>query len=479
MNFYSVDGIIYDNSTYQNYYSDNIDNFDNVPITSSKLSDDLYKCSDAYEIIDDEKQKSTNYINFTDSECKEKCMNNNDCVAFNYNSSIKVCQTLSNATSLYNLNKDNTFCVKKNSYSICDIPKTSIPLPGMKTMAETTEFSPKAMVDKVKKPTCKINNTYAFAQLDNLFEKIQNKNESKSDNFVFPEIVNNVGPIINKINDPTINNTGEAFIDAEAFSESPMFPKFCDTLLGTIDKCKLNIDNKNLPSNNIDNKNMNFENFSNIEMDRFQNMSEQEMARMRNMSEQEMNKMRNMPEQEMARMRNMSEQEMGRNMSEQEMSRMRNMSEQEMARMRNMSEQEMARMRNMSEQEMNKDMLKPKIYVDLNCFMNKMQNFSSHSDNIMIDVNLLTSNIKSCAYVSKTDEISKMNKPQGNLVDQITALIDIPKVESIDLDKLKIRENFEQVENKNSQNNFNLFSSDLIKIIIIILIMYMVLFRKK
>lgn len=415
MNFYSVDGIIYDNSTYQNYYSDNIDNFDNVPITSSKLSDDLYKCSDAYEIIDDEKQKSTNYINFTDSECKEKCMNNNDCVAFNYNSSIKVCQTLSNATSLYNLNKDNTFCVKKNSYSICDIPKTSIPLPGMKTMAETTEFSPKAMVDKVKKPTCKINNTYAFAQLDNLFEKIQNKNESKSDNFVFPEIVNNVGPIINKINDPTINNTGEAFIDAEAFSESPMFPKFCDTLLGTIDKCKLNIDNKNLPSNNIDNKNMNFENFSNIEMDRFQNMSEQEMARMRNMSEQEMNK----------------------------------------------------------------DMLKPKIYVDLNCFMNKMQNFSSHSDNIMIDVNLLTSNIKSCAYVSKTDEISKMNKPQGNLVDQITALIDIPKVESIDLDKLKIRENFEQVENKNSQNNFNLFSSDLIKIIIIILIMYMVLFRKK
>jgi len=466
MNFYSVDN--FDNVPIESVKI--IDDLYEMPITVSKLTDNFYKCSDSYEIIDETNQKSSNFVNFTESECKEKCMNNHDCVAFNYNSNIKACHILSNATSLYNINNNNVFCVKKNSYSKCDIPKTSIPLPDMKTMPETTEFNPKAMVDKVKKSTCKINNTYAFAKLDNLFEKIQNKNESKSENLVVQEMVNNVGPIINKI------NTDESFIDTESFidAESPMYHQFCNKLLGTIDKCKLNIENKNLLSNNIDNKSMNLENFSNIDnlMDKIKNMSEQEIGK--NMSEQEMARMnKNMSEQEMARM--------NKNMSEQEMARMRNMSEQEMARMnKNMSEQEMARMnKNMAEQEMGKDMIKPKIYVDLNCFMNKMQNFSSHSDNIMIDVNLLTSNIKSCAYVSKTDEISKMNKPQGNLVDQVTSLIDIPKVESIDLDKFKIRENFEQVGNKNSENNYNLFSSDLIKIIIIILIMYMIIFRKK
>jgi hypothetical protein len=41
------------------------------------------------------------------------------------------------------------------------------------------------------------------------------------------------------------------------------------------------------------------------------------------------------------------------------------------------------------------------IYVDLPCFLNKMDVLKNHSDNLMIDLQLLITNLKSCSYVKK------------------------------------------------------------------------------
>lgn len=41
------------------------------------------------------------------------------------------------------------------------------------------------------------------------------------------------------------------------------------------------------------------------------------------------------------------------------------------------------------------------IFVDLPCFLNKMDILKNHSDNLMIDLQLLITNLKSCSYVKK------------------------------------------------------------------------------
>ena len=44
------------------------------------------------------------------------------------------------------------------------------------------------------------------------------------------------------------------------------------------------------------------------------------------------------------------------------------------------------------------------IFVDLSCFMNKMDVLKNHSDNLMIDLQLLITNLKSCSYVKKINK---------------------------------------------------------------------------
>jgi hypothetical protein len=51
------------------------------------------------------------------------------------------------------------------------------------------------------------------------------------------------------------------------------------------------------------------------------------------------------------------------------------------------------------------------IFVDLPCFMNKMDVLKNHSDNLMIDLQLLITNLKSCSYVKK---MNKKRAPVAN-----------------------------------------------------------------
>jgi hypothetical protein len=51
------------------------------------------------------------------------------------------------------------------------------------------------------------------------------------------------------------------------------------------------------------------------------------------------------------------------------------------------------------------------IFVDLPCFLNKMDVLKNHSDNLMIDLQLLITNLKSCSYVKKTPKTQSSNNP--------------------------------------------------------------------
>ncbi len=120
-----------------------------------------------------------------------------------------------------------------------------------------------------------------------------------------------------------------------------------------------------------------------------------------------------------------------------------------------------------------------KIYVDSDCFMKNMQNLKNNSNNFMLDLSLLTSNIKSCAYVAKNEPVPPMMStinPTTNLVDQVISKIEIPKPSTIDLNK---KEGFESMNNSTNTDIFDrLFSSDLLKLIVIIVIIYFLIFTK-
>jgi hypothetical protein len=51
------------------------------------------------------------------------------------------------------------------------------------------------------------------------------------------------------------------------------------------------------------------------------------------------------------------------------------------------------------------------IYVDLPCFLNKMNVLQNHSDNLMIDLQLLITNLKGCSYIRKPTRRQKVTNP--------------------------------------------------------------------
>jgi hypothetical protein len=63
-------------------------------------------------------------------------------------------------------------------------------------------------------------------------------------------------------------------------------------------------------------------------------------------------------------------------------------------------------------EKMNKSSCKPDtIFVDLPCFLNKMDVLKNHSDNLMIDLQLLITNLKSCSYIRKPAKKSITTNP--------------------------------------------------------------------
>ena len=61
---------------------------------------------------------------------------------------------------------------------------------------------------------------------------------------------------------------------------------------------------------------------------------------------------------------------------------------------------------------MNKSGCKPDtIFVDLACFLNKMDVLKNHSDNLMVDLQLVITNLKGCSYVRKPQKQQQTTNP--------------------------------------------------------------------
>jgi hypothetical protein len=55
------------------------------------------------------------------------------------------------------------------------------------------------------------------------------------------------------------------------------------------------------------------------------------------------------------------------------------------------------------------------IYVDLPCYLNKMEGLKNHSEDLMVDLQLLISNLKSCSYVKKSHTNKKPTSSENPL----------------------------------------------------------------
>ena len=81
------------------------------------------------------------------------------------------------------------------------------------------------------------------------------------------------------------------------------------------------------------------------------------------------------------------------------------------------------------------------VYVDLDCFMKNINILQNRTDNMMIDLSLLLSNIKTCSYIKKNTSntkvsLEKMDMPE--LINQITSKINIPEPDTVKLKNINV-----------------------------------------
>ncbi len=148
---------------------------------------------------------------------------------------------------------------------------------------------------------------------------------------------------------------------------------------------------------------------------------------------------------------------------------------------------------------------KENIFVDLECFLTNMDNLKNHANNMMIDLGVLISNIKSCSYVAKNKDFVDMkkiaeSKPTDSSLDALVGNIKVPKPEEINLpgmviptDKDKIGERGDNIgdrrnnmkDRKESFGNvdpefdFKWYSGDLLIVVVIVFILYFIIFQRK
>lgn len=155
---------------------------------------------------------------------------------------------------------------------------------------------------------------------------------------------------------------------------------------------------------------------------------------------------------------------------------------------------------------------KENIYVDLECFLTNMDNLKNHANNMMIDLGVLISNIKSCSYVAKNKDLANMkkmdeSKPTNNALDILIGNIEVPKPVQINLPGVVISEDIEDnmkdivnmgnrigntvgiignnsngkesFQNVDPEFDFKWFSSDLLIVVVIVFILYFIIFQRK
>jgi len=140
------------------------------------------------------------------------------------------------------------------------------------------------------------------------------------------------------------------------------------------------------------------------------------------------------------------------------------------------------------------------VYVDLDCFMKNINVLQNHTDNMMIDLSLLLSNIKTCSYVKKTSVDSKVSPGKMNttqLVEQIISKINIPEPDVVKLKNIKAdilvtepnsnsppqllevsKEPFESNTQSKTTKSYNWSYQDLVIVVILVILIYLLIFRE-
>lgn len=141
------------------------------------------------------------------------------------------------------------------------------------------------------------------------------------------------------------------------------------------------------------------------------------------------------------------------------------------------------------------------VYVDLDCFMKNINVLQNHTDNMMIDLSLLLSNIKTCSYVKKASSSGSKVSPEkmntNQLIEQITSKINIPEPDIVKLKNIKAdilvsepnsnspsqllevsKEPFESITEPKTTKSYNWSYQDFVMVVILVILIYLLVFRE-
>ena len=517
MNFYSLDGSKTDNDLFRdtqiyekfdNLTTPNNQNelFAGIPTTKSNATDFNYQCSDNYAVAGNTYGNLIN--NSTLDACKSECLNSNsNCIGFNFDTSTNTCTLKQNATSLTNSAPSNTLCIKKSAGNKnCKVNKKNKNESAFDSLNAIFANAP----DQIKNKIESAMENPSHRKLEEMIRNYYNMSSSEQSS-----LLNNLSQATN-VPPETINQNIPKLIQFVNTEDTPNYNLISAVkLLGMLQQ-KTNPEQKILttpsqlpiPSESeISLTNM---------VSKFSQLTSQQQSQLINTISNFSGVSPDFVQKDMSVISNAIEtdqignagiynriQGLGNNMNESNMLPNYPMNipkiEKLMSQMETNMETNMESEMNLRDklEKMKKD--QDGIFVDLNCFMNNINVLKNHSDNMMIDLSLLLSNVKSCSYVKKSKHSKKLDMDLGRqtpeqIVDRITSRIEIPSPDVVRLQSMKstitvpsvdltthgqvlgiIKEPFdsETGTRKNDWDNY-----DLIKIVILIVILALLIFRK-
>jgi hypothetical protein len=518
MNFYSLDGSKTDNDLFRdNQIYERFDNlstlsnqnelFSGVPTTKSNATDSNYQCSDNYAVSG---TTFGNVINNTTlNTCKSECVgSNSQCIGFNFDASTNTCTLKQNATSLMNSAPSNILCIKKsagnkNCKVNTKISNESAFVELNSIFANPPEQEKEKAESTTKQPSQK--------NLEETVKNYYNMTSSEQNAFlgyltdvtnVSPEIINqNIPKLIQFVNtEDTQNYNLISAVKQIGLSQQKTYPE--QKILTTPSQLPIPSESEISLTNMVA---------------KFPQLAPQQQSQLINTISNYSGVSPDYVQKDMSiisnaigtgqlanigllnKIKSLESQNQNQSQSQNQMTHSYPMNIPKVEKSMYMGETNMESEMNLTNNLENTKKDQDGIFVDLNCFMNNIDVLKNHSDNMMIDLSLLLSNVKSCSYVKKSKKSNKFNmnfskQTPEQIVDKITSAIEIP---SPDIVKLQSMESTISIPSANLTNHGQVLgiikepfdselniknndwdSFDLIKIVIILIILALLIFRK-